>query len=145
MDATAPALAPVAAQPDALLAVVLEKLRRQDEDFTELKTMIGGVNGRLDHLQNIPFRLEELAKTVQDNKEAINTIAANGNKNTDAITRISTTLRVVGTLAVMSLGVVGWGYTKLESFQRSDVEIDRRVLLLEFQQRGISQKQGEPK
>jgi prefoldin subunit 5 len=146
LDASSPpALAPVASPPDALLAVVLEKLRRQDEDFGELKQLLTGVNGRLDNLQNIPFRLDELNRTVQENKESINTIAGNGNRNTEAIVRITTGLRIFGTLALLCVGLVGWGYTKLENIHRADVEIDRRVLLLEFQQRGITQKQGEPK
>lgn len=125
-QATAVALAGLFARFDNLSSVV-----------AELKGMLASQSAAISNFQIVQRDLQRLEEQNEKTLAAVEAQASLAVAHSTAIGKHAFIWKICGTLALLSTGLVGFGYSKIEAFQKYDVELERRVLVLEYQMQAV--------
>lgn len=127
------------------VAILADRVDTLLINLSKMEGLIQGMSAQQNTLSNSSAILQERLVSFDSNQRRLFQLA---DEHADSIKQISSELKVhswtwklVGTVAMSSLGLVGWAYTELRGLQSQDNRHENRLSILEFIVGGRSQPQ----
>lgn len=118
------------------VAILAERVDNLLLSYSKLEGLLLGIGQQQTAVSAQYAVLQERLATFDANQKRLFTLA---DETEDKLGQISGELKVhswtwklVGTVAMSSLGLVGWAYTELRSLQSQDNRHENRIAILEF-------------
>lgn len=127
------------------VAILADRVDTLLINLSKMEGLIQGMSAQQNTLSNSSAILQERLVSFDSNQRRLFQLS---DEHADSIKQISSELKVhswtwklVGTVAVSSLGLVGWAYTELRGLQGQDNRHENRLSIIEFIVGGRSQPQ----
>lgn len=131
------------------VAILAERVDTLLFNYSELRGLLLGISQQQSTVSSQSAVLQERLVSFDANQRRLFQLS---DEHADSIKQISSELKVhswtwklVGSVAVSSLGLVGWAYAELRSLQAQDNRHDNRISILEFIAGGRVQQPPKPK
>lgn len=118
------------------VAILAERVDNLLLSYAKLEGLLLGIGQQQTAVSSQYAVLQERLTTFDSNQKRLFTLA---DETEDKLSQLSAELKIhswtwklVGTVAMSSLGLVGWAYTELRGLQSQDNRHENRIAILEF-------------
>lgn len=127
---------------DTATAVAIAGLTERVSGLTStINRLEGIITAQSASIANFQVLQRDLQILEEQNKTTLAAIEAQAlltSAHSKVIERHSTVSRICAVAVMACLGLVGWGYNQIKKFEDADNELDRRVLIMEYEAKGLN-------